>query len=112
MWRKIAVIAVVMCLCGRVAQAETHYGSEAGYGLLSVVANAFYMPAKMVYAVVGGVTGGLAYLCTVGDMDTARNIWSPSLGGTYVITPAMLRSEEPILFSGVSYSKESSAHGA
>src|ERR1700687_214313 len=110
MWRKIAVIAVVMCLCGRVAQAETHYGSEAGYGLLSVVGNAFYMAAKIVYAVVGGGTGGVAYVCTGGARATARNMWSPSLGGTYVIAPAMLRSEEPILFSGVSYSKESSAH--
>jgi len=113
MWRKIALIVVLLSLEGSAVQAaETHYGSQAGYGLLAIASNAFYMPAKLLYATVGGLTGGLAYLCTVGDVDTARNIWSPSLGGTYVITPAMLRNEEPILFSGVSYSRDSGARGA
>src|SRR5216684_1706584 len=102
MWRRIAAMLVVLSLWGRVALAEGHYGNDAGYGFLSVIANVFYMPAKLVYAIVGGVTGGLAYVCTVGNFETAQSVWSPSLGGTYVITPAMLRSDEPILFSGVS----------
>jgi hypothetical protein len=48
----------------------------------------------------------MAYLLTVGNLDTAESIWSPSLGGTYVVTPAMLRNEEPILFSGASHSQD------
>jgi len=50
------------------------------------------------------LTGGLAYLLTVGDTETAQKVWSPSVGGSYVITPAMLRGDEPILFNGPSYS--------
>ena len=79
--------------------------SDAGYGSLAVLTNVLYMPAKIVYGTLGLVTGGLAYLLTVGDADVAMTIWSPSLGGTYVVTPAMLRSDEPVLFSGPSHSK-------
>ena len=54
----------------------------------------------------GLVTGSLAYCLTVGDDDVAKSIWDPSLGGSYVVTPAMLRSDEPLLFSGPSHSKD------
>ena len=109
MLRRVVLVVVGLCLWSHLALAEgkeAAYGNDAGYGVLAVFANIFYMPAKVVYATVGGLTGSLAYLCTVGDFDTAQSIWSPSLGGTYVITPAMLHSDEPILFSGTSYSKD------
>ena len=119
MMRRVAVAAVTLCLWSQVAVAEIRESgtqeapaaasgsawSDAGYGTLAVLTNILYMPAKIVYASVGLLTGSLAYLCTVGDEDTAKSIWNPSLGGTYVVTPAMLRSDEPILFSGVSHSK-------
>ncbi len=105
MVRRVAVIAVVLCLRLQVALADGDYPSEAGYGVLAVATNLLYMPAKLVYATLGGLTGGLAYLLTVGDMDTAESIWSPSLGGTYVVSTRMLRGEDPVLFSGESHSK-------
>ena len=99
--RKIILVGVAMCLLARVAMAEDEdYTSELGWGTLAVVSNLFYMPAKLVYAVAGGVTGSLAYLLTVGDTDTAEKIWAPSLGGSYIVTPKMLQDEEPIRFSG------------
>jgi hypothetical protein len=58
------------------------------------------MPAKTLYAVGGGITGGFTYALTGGDYDTARNVWEMSLGGTYVMTPSMLRGEQPIHFAG------------
>ena len=33
-------------------------------------------------------------------MQTAETVWVTSMGGTYVITPPMLRGEEPIAFAG------------
>lgn len=120
MMRKLVWAAVVLCLSYQAAVAEIRESgteqpaaaassespwSDAGYGTLAVVSNILYMPVKIVYASVGLVTGGLAYVLTVGDDDVARTIWSPSLGGTYVVTPAMLRNDEPILFSGTSHSK-------
>jgi len=82
------------------------YWSDAGYGTLATFSNIFYMPAKVVYAGVGLITGGLGFVLTAGDGDISQSIWSPSLGGTYVITPGMLRGNEEILFSGPSYSND------
>ena len=76
------------------------YPNQAGWGALSVLSNIGYMPAKSVYALVGGVTGGIAYACTAGNYDTASNIWESSLGGTWALSPQMLRGEEGIHFAG------------
>ncbi len=100
-WRKFvagAALAATLVM-PNVAWAE-EYPSSAGWGVLAVFANIGYMPAKTIYAVVGGITGGFAYACTGGSYDTASNIWSPSLGGTYVLSPGMIRGEEAINFAG------------
>lgn len=100
-WRKVVVAgALAMSLAlPSIAWAE-EYPESAGWGVLAVFANLGYMPVKTVYAVIGGITGGLAYLCTAGSYETANNVWSASLGGTYVLSPAMIRGEEPIAFAG------------
>jgi hypothetical protein len=109
MWRKVVLIGLLVSVLSRVSLAEAgeaHYWGDAGWGVLTVVANIPYVPAKLLYAAVGTLTGGLAYLVTVGDTETAQKVWSPSLGGSYVVTPAMLRGDEPILFNGPSYSND------
>ena len=93
---KMAAAAVVLCSTlawSRPAAAESSY-ENAGWGVLTVLTNVVYMPAKVVYATLGGVTGGLALGLTGGDMQVAENVWTASLGGTYVITPRMLRGED------------------
>jgi hypothetical protein len=109
MVRKMMVMAVALCLLAQTASAATtdkegSYWSDAGYGTLSVFANLLYMPVKFVYGGLGLITGSLAYVLTVGDSDTAQRVWSPSLGGTYVVTPSILRGDDPLLFNGPSYS--------
>ena len=76
-WRLLVVAAAVSATLGtsRVAQASEDYPNEAGWGALAVVANVGYMPAKTIYAVFGGITGGLAYACTGGSYQTASSIW-------------------------------------
>lgn len=54
----------------------------------------------MVYALVGGLTGGMAFLLACGNQDVAKKIWTPSLRGTYVITPDMLKGKEQVQFVG------------
>ena len=83
----------------RAVRAE-EYPNQAGWGALSVLSNIGYMPAKSIYAVVGGLTGGIAYACTAGNYETASNIWEASLGGTWALSPGMLRGEEGIYFAG------------
>ena len=109
MLRKVMLVGVVLCLLAQTAPAaenskESNFWGDAGYGTLAVFANVLYMPVKVVYAGLGLLTGSLSYALTVGDSDTAQRVWSPSLGGSYVITPAMLRGDEPVLFNGPSYS--------
>jgi hypothetical protein len=108
--RRIVLAGMVAVLVAagmpRGAAAEQSYGAQMGWGTLAMGTNLLYMPAKLVYVVLGGMTGGLAYLLTFGNEEAANLVWSPSLGGTYVITPAMLRGEESILYSGESYETE------
>lgn len=80
--------------------ARAEFLEDAGWGSLTVLANVLYMPAKVGYAMFGGLTGGAAYGLTGGDYDTAQSVWDPSLSGTYVLTPGMLRGEQPIQFAG------------
>src|SRR5438094_221343 len=106
MVRRVLVVVVMVALWSQLATAEIQESgikeapvpaaaaapsaatwSDAGYGSLAVLTNVLYMPAKIVYGTLGLVTGSLAYLLTVGDADAAMTIWSPSLGGTYVVTP-------------------------
>jgi hypothetical protein len=91
------------------AQAKSTYWSEFGWGLAAVGTNLFYFPTKLVYATMGGLTGGVAYALTVGNLESAQTIWSPALGGTWVVSPEILQGREPLLLFGESYEKGDSA---
>jgi hypothetical protein len=75
--------------------------SDAGLGLATVVANVFYIPVKVAYAAVGGVTGGLAYAVTAGNKQVAERVWVSSVGGDYVLTGDMVAGEQKINFNGI-----------
>jgi hypothetical protein len=60
----------------------------------------FYMPAKITYAGLGLLTGGVGYLITGGRADVANNIIYPAVGGHYVVTPNQLKGSEPLYFVG------------
>jgi hypothetical protein len=72
----------------------------AGYGAAALFGNLLYIPAKLAYAVVGGVVGGGTYLVTAGNTQAANAVWRSALGGDYVLTPQMIAGEQPINFSG------------
>jgi hypothetical protein len=79
---------------------EGDFWESAGLGIGAGFTNLVYIPAKVLYATLGSLVGGLAYVVTIGSTETAMSIWQPSVGGTYVLTPAMLKGEEPLHFSG------------
>jgi hypothetical protein len=72
----------------------------AGYGAGALLCNVLYIPAKLVYALLGGIVGGGTYLITAGNLQTANTVWRSALGGDYVVTPQMLAGEQPLNFSG------------
>jgi hypothetical protein len=75
-------------------------GQEAGYGVGAALASIFYIPAKVTYAGLGLLTGGLGYVLTGGRSDVANNIIYPAVRGNYVVTPSNLKGTEPIYFVG------------
>jgi len=72
----------------------------AGYGAGALLCNVIYIPAKLVYALLGGIVGGGTYLITAGNQQAANTVWRSALGGDYVVTPQMLAGQQPINFSG------------
>jgi hypothetical protein len=89
--------------------AQSTTGEDIGYGFGSVLANMFYMPAKITYAGLGLLTGGVGYLITGGRADVANNIIYPAVGGNYVVTPNQLKGSEPLYFVGAPPAESSQA---
>lgn len=73
-----------------------HYGLGVGAGLCSLV----YGPVKILYATLGTLTGGLAWVLTGGRSDVAGEIMTASVRGDYVVTPENLTFNEPLQFTG------------
>jgi hypothetical protein len=80
--------------------AEQPVSSEAGYGVGAALASVFYIPAKVTYAGLGLLTGGLGWALSGGRTDVANNIIYPAIGGNYVVTPSNLKGTEPLYFVG------------
>jgi hypothetical protein len=99
-WRMVLVAGVLFCGVGAAQPARAGFLEDAGWGSLTVLTNLVYMPVKLTYAVLGGLTGGLTYMCSAGNLETAETVWKTSMGGTYAVTPRMLQGEDPIAFAG------------
>ena len=80
--------------------AEEGIGAEAGYGIGAALASVFYIPAKVTYAGLGLLTGGVGYVLSGGKADVANNIIYPAVRGNYIVTPSNLKGTEPIYFVG------------
>ncbi len=100
-WRSMVAGAVLAASIATPQAARAEFLEDAGWGTLTVLSNVLYMPAKVLYATTGGITGGFAYGLTGGDLDTANDVWVPAMGGTYVLTPSMVRGDDPIAFAGM-----------
>jgi len=99
----LLVVALATAFPLRTAQAAERYQDDFGWGMAAVGVNLFYTPAKLMYAGCGGIVGGVAYLLSGGEPKAAHRVWSVAAGGTYIVTPAMLRGEESLLFMGETY---------
>jgi hypothetical protein len=81
------------------AEGGVNWGG-AGWGAATVLADVVYVPVKVLYALLGGIVGAGSWALTGGNTQVANTVWRSSLGGDYVLTPAKLRGDEPIAFSG------------
>jgi hypothetical protein len=80
--------------------AEEPVSEEMSYGVGAALASVFYIPAKVTYAGLGLLTGGIGYVLSGGRADVANNIIYPAVRGNYVVTPSHLKGTEPIYFVG------------
>lgn len=108
--RMAMAVALAVVMASGPARAAEPLGEESssvwadlGWGTASIGTNLGYIPAKMLYALGGGLVGLLAWGVTAGDDEVAKGILGPSFGGTWAVTPNMLRGKEPIYFNGPSY---------
>jgi hypothetical protein len=81
---------------------EASMGLKLASGALSIL----YTPAKLVYAGLGGIFGGLAYVTTGGNAKASQSIWDASIKGTYWLTPDHLQGREQVHFKGKSGADE------
>jgi hypothetical protein len=94
------VVALGIAAAPLAAKAEESMGNEAGLGAAAAACTLLYGPAKLVYAGLGGLGAGLAWVLSAGDNEVAGRVLNRSLRGDYVITPAHLRGEREIVFIG------------
>jgi hypothetical protein len=96
----LACILAIALHTGPARAQDESLESEAGTGALAAVSTLFYGPAKVVYAGLGLVIGGIAWGLAGGDGDVMRAVVTPSVRGDYVVTPSHLRGERPLEFFG------------
>ncbi len=73
---------------------------ESGLGAAAALSSLIYGPVKILYATGGVIVGGFAYLFTAGDSEVAEKVFTRSLRGDYVITPAILLGHQRLEFIG------------
>ena len=80
------------------ADAAESAAQEVAYGAGSVFTTLLYAPFKISFCVLGAVASGLAL--PFGGTETAGKIVTAACGGTWVITPDVLRGKERVRFMG------------
>jgi hypothetical protein len=71
--------------------------AEVGYGVGSALGTLVYVPFKGVFCILGGLGSLVTFPFST---EAAGKVARASCGGTWVITPAVVRGEEPVQFVG------------
>jgi hypothetical protein len=116
-FRVVAATLLVAAVAGTPVAARADEAPERnimmhyGLGVGSVLCTLVYGPVKIVYATLGSITGGLAYLLTGGRLDVPREIIQPAIRGDYVVTPEHLTFNQPLMFVGKERALDKSSGG-
>jgi hypothetical protein len=94
------LVALTIAFQGSPALAANDTAREAGAGVGAAFSSLLYAPAKLVYATLGLVIGGIAWGLSGGDKEVKDAVIMPAVRGDYVITPAIIRGEKKLEFVG------------
>ncbi|UVT17038.1 MAG: hypothetical protein H8K04_05650 [Nitrospira sp.] len=95
------VVLIVVITCCSVLVPPAWSQAPPDIQLTAAAVTILYFPFKAAVALGGGIVGGLAYVLSGFCETTAKDIWIPSMYGTYIITPHHLSRDRPIRFLGV-----------
>jgi hypothetical protein len=97
----LIALAAVLALAPSPARAEEEsLAYEGAVGVGAALCTLVYSPIKLTYAAGGLVVSGLAWLWSAGDSSVLEPIYTASIGGDYVVTPAHLEGNRPLHFVG------------
>jgi hypothetical protein len=96
----LACILAIAIVPGAAYASEDGLTNEAGVGTAAALCTLLYGPAKIVYAGLGLIFGGVAWGLSGGDSDVMMAIVTPAVRGDYVVTPDNLRGEQSLEFLG------------
>jgi hypothetical protein len=93
----IVGVALAVAAPASVATADST-SQEVAYGTGSVLTTLVYAPVKASACILGGVTGG--FTLPFAGPQTAGKVVSSACGGTWAITPDVLKGRERVRFLG------------
>ena len=96
----LVLTLTVASTAGAEEKQERNLGAHFGLGVGAAICSLVYGPVKVIYATLGTVTSGFAWVFTGGRTDIAREIITASVRGDYVVTPENLTFNEPLVFTG------------
>jgi hypothetical protein len=91
------VLLASIPLADRTDAAESA-ASEAAYGAGSFFTTLVYAPVKTSFCILGGIAS--VFTLPFGGTDTAGDVAATTCGGTWLITPDILRGKERVRFLG------------
>jgi hypothetical protein len=98
----LVIGAVGGAVGGAIESAEAAKSNQYGPATYTgtILSNIIYFPAKVLFAAGGALTTGVAYVVTFGDRAASAEIWKKSVGGDYLLSPAMIAGDETVHFVG------------
>lgn len=95
----ILVLAASLAVAGWAAPAAADSAAQdVAYGAGSVLGTVVYAPFKATFCILGGITSGFTF--PFAGADTAGRVATAGCGGTWAITPGVLKGQEHVKFVG------------
>ena len=95
----LLVLTAILVVAGWAAPAAADSAAQdVAYGTGSVLGTLVYAPFKATFCILGGVTSGFTF--PFAGADTAGKVATAGCGGTWAITPGVLKGQEHVRFVG------------